>query len=74
MEKTHPTIRWTAQAGGIATELATLNGHDLSVMRIGEDRVSWLVRREGRDVAEGVERTPAAARETAERSAAEAGY
>lgn len=64
------TARWTAQAGGIATELATLGDFDLSVMRIGEDRVSWLVRHGGRDVAEGVEDTPAAAREAAERRAA----
>lgn len=74
MEQNRPIIHWTAQAGGIATELATLNSHDLSVMRIGEDRVSWLVRHEGRDVAEGEERTPAAAKEAAGRHAAEPGY
>lgn len=66
----HHTAYWTAQAGGIAAELATLNGRDLSVMRIGEDRVSWLVRHGGRDVAEGVERTPADAKASAERHAA----
>jgi hypothetical protein len=73
MKDTSPTIRWTAQAGGVTAELAALNGYDLSVMRIGEDRVSWLVRRDGRDMAEGVERTPTAAKDAAARRAAEQG-
>jgi hypothetical protein len=50
---------------GFPVELAALGGFDLSVMFIGGEW-QWLVRHEGRDVAEGAARACLAAKQQAE--------
>jgi hypothetical protein len=54
-----PMAHWFTQheQGGFPVERAVVGPCDLSVLRIG-DQWQWLVRREGRDVAEGA--SPAA--------------
>jgi hypothetical protein len=58
---------WITQreAGGFPVERAALGSCDLSVLRIG-DQWQWLVRREGRDVAEGTAQAAADAKREAE--------
>jgi hypothetical protein len=51
--------------GGFPIEKATIDGCDLSVAYIG-DEWQWLVRCQGRDVAEGAPRGYLAARQHAE--------
>jgi hypothetical protein len=53
------------EAGSFPIERAALGACDLSVLHIGGEW-QWLVRRDGRDVAEGAARTPGEARAQAE--------
>ena len=64
------TARWSTQheAGGLPVHRAALGDCDLSVLYIGTGW-SWLVRRDGRDVAEGLAATLGEAQEQAEASA-----
>jgi hypothetical protein len=53
------------ERGGFPVEKAALGGCDLSVAFIGGEW-QWLIRREGRDIAEGAARACRAAKEQAE--------
>jgi hypothetical protein len=49
-----PWYRQRASGGGFRTWLAAVDDAcDLSILVIGTDRFSWLVRRDDRDIAEG---------------------
>jgi hypothetical protein len=49
--------RWSCEReqGRFATWLAAIGRFDASVLHIGERRWNWLISRDGRDIAEGVE-------------------
>jgi hypothetical protein len=60
------------ETGGFPVQRAAIGECDLSVLRVGEEDYHWLVRREGRDVAEGVARSAAEAQRQAEVAVREA--
>jgi hypothetical protein len=62
---------WFAEheAGGLPVERAALGAADLSAMNLGGGQWSWLVRRDGRDVAEGIAASLAEAQQAAEAAA-----
>ena len=60
---------WFDQKGAdFPTQFATVAGCDLSVMRF-QDQSHWLVRRDGRDMAEGMTAGTDAAKQAAELAA-----
>jgi hypothetical protein len=68
------TVQWLTQHedGGFPIARAALGSCDLSVLRIG-DEWHWLVRRDGRDVADGAARSAVDARRAVEAIALELG-